>query len=185
LPELSGPLQAGVAPRRPEYHEPDPHHVWVVAFAPEGGLLALGTAGMGVLLWDVAGCQLRRRLNTKAAVRSVAFSGDGRLVAAAEATRVQVWEGESGRAVATLTGHKKGVECVAFSPESGASGSITLLSGSEDGTVRVWDPVSGRERAAFSWPTDKVRAVTFAPDGMTAAAAGQNGQIVLWDIDEG
>jgi hypothetical protein len=52
-----------------------------------------------------------------------------------------------------------------------------------DETGRVRDVGAGEERAAFRWPVDQVRAVAVAPDGMTAAA-GANGGVVIWDVDE-
>ena len=50
--------------------------------------------------------------------------------------------------------------------------------------MRDWDVPTGKERMAFRWPVGKVRAVAVAPDGMTAAAAADNGDVVLWDVDE-
>jgi WD40 repeat protein len=115
-------------------------------------------------------------------VRSLAFSSDGRLLAGAEASRVQVWDVQTSASVANLKGQGKQVWSVAFFPESRLT-SGWVLSGSQDGTVRVWDVSPACERAAFSWPLGAVRAVAVAPDGMTAAAGGENGTIVVWDCD--
>jgi WD40 repeat protein len=156
---------------------------WSIALAPDGDLLAVGTDNGGVLLWDLPAARLRGQLDTAAAVRSLAFSSDGLLLAAAEASRVQVWNVQTGRHVAVLKGHAKQVLSVAFSPQSGAERG-TLLTGSQDETVRVWDVNPARERAVFAWPLDAVRAVAFAPDGMTASAGGDNGNIVVWDCDQ-
>jgi WD40 repeat protein len=159
--------------------------VWTAAFSPTGRDLALGTANVGVLLWDLAQGQFRKRLNTGAPVRAVAFSPDGQLLAGAADQQVHVWDAQSGTPVATFRGHRNRVTSLAFGPGGAGPAGATLLSGSEDGTVRLWEATTGRERAAFSWPTGKVRAVAFAPDGMTAAAAGYTGEIILWDIDDG
>jgi WD domain, G-beta repeat len=156
---------------------------WSIALAPDGVLLAVGTNNGGVLLWDLPTARVRWKPDTAAAVRSLAFSSDGRLLAAAEASRVQIWNVLTGMKVAVLKGHEKQVSSVAFAPRSGAEHG-TLLSGSQDGTVRVWDVNPARARSVFAWPLGAVRAVTFAPDGMTAAAGGENGNVVVWDCDQ-
>jgi WD40 repeat protein len=156
---------------------------WSAAFDPSGALLAVGTDTGGVLLWDVLTAQLRERLSATAVVRSLAFSGDGRLLAAAEASRIRVWGVRAGERVVILKRHEKQVWSVAFSPRSTVD-RATLLSGSQDGTVRIWDVNAGSERHVFAWPTEAVRCVAFAPDGMTAAAGGENGNVVVWDCDD-
>lgn len=156
---------------------------WSLALDPTGTVLAVGTDRGGILLWDVAAARLRERLATTAAVRSLAFSRDGRLLAAAEGPRIKVWDVQTLASVALLRGHEKQVWSVAFSPEGGALGG-SVLSGSQDGTVRVWDVRAARQRAAFSWSQGAVRAVAVAPDGMTAAAGGDNGSVVVWDWEQ-
>jgi WD40 repeat protein len=155
---------------------------WSIALDPAGALLAVGTDGGGVLLWDVPGVRRLGMLKTTAAVRALAFSGDGRLLAAAEASRVQVWDVQSGLSLAVLKGHEKQVWSVAFLP--GAKGEqATLVSGSQDGTVRLWTVNPARPGNVFRWPLGAVRAVAVAPNGMTAAAGGENGSVVVWDLD--
>jgi WD40 repeat protein len=155
---------------------------WCIALDPAGVLLAIGTDRGGTLLWDLEAAQVRGRLEASAAVRFLAFSPDGQRLAAAEASRVQVWDVQSAARVASLTGHDKQVWAVAFSPTSGA-GRETLFSGSQDGTVRVWDLSQQCARAVWDWSLGAVRAVAAAPDGMTAAAGGENGTVVVWDCD--
>jgi WD40 repeat protein len=160
------------------------YHVWSVAFAPDGRTLALGTDRGGVVLWDRTSGETPRRLPVQAAVKAMAFTADGGLLAALDGSRVRVWEPATGRTVSTLRGHQRRVTCLAFAP-GGASGRAPwLLTGSEDETVRCWGATAAQERAAFRWPLGKVRAVAFAPDGMTAAASGDNGDIVIWDVEE-
>jgi WD40 repeat protein len=137
----------------------------------------------GVALFDSSTYQLLAMLETAAAVRSLAFTGDGRLLAAAEASRVQVWDVQTGNHIAVLKGQQKQVTSIAFAPQGNAE-RATLISGSLDGTVRVWNMNPPRERSIFNWPLGAVRTVVVAPDGMTAAAAGENGDIVVWDCEE-
>jgi hypothetical protein len=49
----------------------------------------------------------------------------------------------------------------------------------------LWDLAAGKERAAYNWDVGPVHAVAFAPDGMTAAAAGETGSILVWDVEMG
>jgi WD40 repeat protein len=155
---------------------------WSIALDPAGNLLAVGTDNGGVLLWDLARVQLRGRLEATAAVRSLAFSSDGRMLAAAEGSRIRVWNVQDPAGMTILKGHEKQVWSVAFAPGSSAPRGA-LFSGSQDGTVRVWDVDPPRERSVFSWQLGAVRAVATAPDGMTAAAGGEDGRIVVWDCD--
>jgi WD40 repeat protein len=147
-----------------------------------GDVLAVGTNLAGVLIWDVAAALPRARLEAKAAVRSLAFSDDGHLLAGVEASRIRVWDARTFTPVGVLRGHEKPVSSVAFA--RGCGSRATLLSGSQDGTVRVWDVASLSQRAAFDWSTGAVRAVAVAPDGMTAAAGGDSGDVIVWDLEE-
>lgn len=156
---------------------------WTVACATVGDVLAVGTDRAGVVLFDMPTARFRGLLETAAAVRSLAFTSDGRLLVAAEASRIQVWDVQSGNNIAVLTGHQKQVTSIAIAPQ-GSAERATLFSGSQDGTVRVWSVNPPRERTVFTWPLGAVRTVAVAPDGMTAAAAGENGDIVVWDCDE-
>jgi WD40 repeat protein len=70
----------------------------------------------------------------------------------------------------------EGITDLAFAPD----GELWAL-GYTDGTVRL--RTREREVARFDWGIGRVASVAFAPDGLTCAAGGENGQIVLWDVD--
>lgn len=52
-----------------------------------------------------------------------------------------------------------------------------------DGAVRFWDPATLKRMNSLDWKIGKLLSVAFSSDGMLAAAGGENGQVVLWDVD--
>ena len=115
------------------------------------------------------------------AVRSVAFSPDGVLLASAgvEGT-VKIWDAGSGQELRNLTGHNSAVWSVAFS----ADGS-RLASASHDGTVKLWDATSGVELRSLNGHTGHVLGIAFSRDGSWLASTDINGVVKLWDAANG
>ncbi len=91
--------------------------------------------GQDLRLWDPATGNCARVLTGHAgAVRGVAFSPDGTLLAAVGLSNTaRLWDPATGKYLRTLTGHTGSVRGVAFSPD----GTI-LATASQDGTVRLW-----------------------------------------------
>ncbi len=111
-------------------------------------------------------------------VESLAFSPAGNLLATAADKVVRLWAVDNGKEVRVLKGHGATVVSLAWHPAGGI-----LASASHDGTVRFWEVPEGRQRTAFDWEIGKVQCVVFACDGMRSAACGDQGEIVVWDVD--
>ncbi len=84
----------------------------------------------------------------------------------------------SGRELRRLTGHKRSVKAVTFSPDG-----RRLLTGGSDGTARVWDAATGECLRVYDWRVGEIDLVAWSPDGTTAAAANRAGEVVVWDVD--
>jgi WD40 repeat protein len=49
--------------------------------------------------------------------------------------------------------------------------------------VKLYDTATWKVAQAFNWDSGRLRSVVFSSDGMLAAAGGDKGRIVLWDVD--
>lgn len=111
---------------------------------------------------------------------SIAFSPDGRWVAAGSNGTVLLWDISSLGQPKVIDGHGSYVYSVAFSCDS-----HRLVSGCEDGFVRVWDIPKGY----FVWQVQRhkeaVYSVAFSPDGSRVASGGYDKLVNLWEAERG
>jgi WD40 repeat protein len=119
---------------------------------------------------------LGRKKPASVAVRTVAFSPDGRLLATGcSDSTVRLWDPASGQPLHVLEGHTNSVNSVAFRP-----GGRLLATGSADSTVRLWDGASGQHLQTLEGQTGHVNGVAFSPDGRLLATASFDSTVRLW-----
>ena len=103
-------------------------------------------------------------------VRSVAFTPDGTVLAAAggntEGFAIHLWDAASGQSLGTLDGHTGIVWGVAFSSDG-----EMLASVSSDKTARIWDWRNGTLLKSLDFPGE-VSSISFSPNGQTLAVGG-------------
>jgi WD40 repeat protein/serine/threonine protein kinase len=117
-------------------------------------------------------------------VRSVAFSRDGRLLAATSNTGgTRVWEVATRREIVRLAGSARRVT---FHPDG-----CRLATAHEDKLVRLWDVITGHELHTLKGHSQPVETVAFSPDGQRLASGSQGsqpnrtGEVILWNVENG
>ncbi len=169
-----------------------------VAFSPGGTTIAAGyrpigfgfVGGGGVVLWNAAGgmplAEVPLRVKDDK-VSSVAFSPDGKTIAAGSERGLVAWDAASRTLLAesSLAVKKAEAHCVVFSPDG------KLIATDYDDGVVLWD-AAGPTLLAGSPLTVKdchVSSVVFSPDSKTIAAGcnfqgndSRVGGVVVWDV---
>jgi WD40 repeat protein/tRNA A-37 threonylcarbamoyl transferase component Bud32 len=150
-----------------------------IAFSPDGRQLAIIGGGIqAVKFWDFrANTVSPPVLEHDFPIESVAFSQDGRYLAAGGADgAIKVLDLQT-REVQTLLGHVGIVYRLSFAP-----GGRALASACLDGSARIWEV--GRETDCHRLPLPaalRLRQVAFSPDGKTVATREFGGAVRLWE----
>jgi uncharacterized caspase-like protein len=94
--------------------------------------------------------------------------------------RVQLWDVASGREIAAIKGHGRGVSKVAFSRDG-----KLLASGGTDSTIKLWDVSTQKELVTLTGHTAPIESMDFSPDGRLLASASDDGGTFIWDTKTG
>jgi WD40 repeat protein len=155
-----------------------------VAFRPDGGEVAVaGYKEVRVL--DLAGGVRARLGGLSDQVRAVAWSADGKTIAAGGGTpgafgELVLLDAQSGAVRFTLTGHRDYVYHVAFSPDG-----RRLASCGYDRLVRIWDTATGKLTGVLKEHTEAVYAVAFSDDNALLASAAADRSVKIWNVAKG
>jgi WD40 repeat protein/serine/threonine protein kinase len=143
-----------------------------LAFSPDGRRIAWASGAASIRLWDSANGRALRPVRSQGGpVSCVAFSSDGRRMAAGGLGTITLFDAETREPLRIIRGHKGVVTAVAFSPD-GRRIASAMSAGIEERVppeTKVWDAETGRELGVFHdarWGTVKL---AFSPDGRRIA----------------
>jgi WD40 repeat protein/class 3 adenylate cyclase len=180
--------------------------VVAVAWSPDGKEIATGEH-TGVTAWSATnGAKVRSYEGAPAEIpadmappgtpngaEAIAFSPDGRLLAAAFGDGpIRLWDSKSGEAVGEPLGAAAkdlgGVALdVTFSPDSSMLVAAFINPDGRGGAAVAWRVSDGKELFTLNIDDGYGRgsAVAFSPDGELLATGGGTGEIKLWDARTG
>ena len=159
--------------------------VSAVAFHPAGSLIALGRYQLVELRDAKTGKPVAPISGFTNQVRALAFSNDGKVLAAAGGNpsqfgEIQIRDVASRNELHSIRGHRDNIFAVAFSPDG-----KLLATCSYDKLIKLWDVATGSEVKTLKDHTDAVFAIAFSPDGKLLASASADRTVKIWDVATG
>jgi WD40 repeat protein len=108
------------------------------------------------------------------------FSPDGRQVLVSRFVTTQIWDADSGKKVATLSGHGAAITATAFSPDG-----RKVATGCRDGTLRIWEAATGVRLSLLRGHWRAVTSVAFSPDGHWVVTSSEDRTARIWEAEGG
>jgi WD40 repeat protein len=176
-----------------EVRFPDRFEGLAAAFSPDGGMVAvlhhapldhilLEDPSRGAIYDTGIGIELAALPRWFTDLERLAWSPDGRFLVASGWGGFRVLEVERGVTVAErdLGEREPGglLTAAAFHP-----GSNYFATGHRGGLLRFWDVERWQSDLEMDWGTGRVQSLAFSPDGTLGAVAGEQGEIIVWDVD--
>jgi len=122
---------------------------------------------------------LRLQNTHEATVLQVCYSKTGEWVASSgDDNQIKVWQNETGKLVQTFDNQGHPAEALAFHP------GMNQLVSSSGNAILVWDIKTGEVVGKLEGHDRPIHALAFSHDGKWLASAGDDPQIVVWDMQE-
>ncbi len=180
-----------------------------LAFAPDGTRIVSATMEGQIQMWDAEmGIELTSLVEQepdgaeyevkdggmtvttsyKDPIFVLAFSPNGRRLAAGSHQQIRLWNMETGnwgKGISSINSREEGravfhgSQALVFSPDN-----MILVNGDRHGKLQLWDIITGNELITLNGHTAEVETLCFSPDGKTLVSAAQDGTILLWDWEE-
>jgi WD40 repeat protein len=151
-----------------------------IAFSPKGDIVATGSVGRVITLWDIRHGERIGVLDGHTyPVLSLAFSPDGsKLVSGSGDTTLIIWDVERQLKLKQLKGHSLYVVSCDWDPLQNR-----IVSSSVDSTIKEWDSETGALIADHDTHRTAVHTVRFSRDGKLLASGSSDNTIVIWDAE--
>jgi WD40 repeat protein len=146
-----------------------------LAFSPNGTYLAVGYRNGGVRFLDLATRKPFRTIPIPGAVKALAFSPDGKKLAAAADKKIVIWDAATGAKLKEYDG-ESGAACLAYSPEG-----LVLASGHYDGNVRLWNETSP-DPILLEGHFSTVYSLVFSATGRMIASGSFDKTVRVWEV---
>ncbi|MGO6840431.1 hypothetical protein GUK34_28420 [Rhizobium leguminosarum] len=141
-------------------------------------LVGLTSAAIAVTLTDDAAVELYVESGIHHSARSVAFSTDGRYIAASSLDRtIKIWDVATGRELATIPNDSM-ARSIAFLPRGTA-----LAAANEDGAVAIWDFATLKRGPRFQCSSNDTSTIAVSADGNQLICADPLTKVIhRWDL---
>ncbi len=151
-----------------------------LSLSNDGESLAIAYPNRIVLLNTITG-KITRSIDSRITnVGRIAFSADGRFVAAGDENgAIATWNLTNGQALPAISSAGKTM-ALRFTP-----GNRILASANEDGSVFLWDLQTGALRLRLKKHSAAVNAIAFSADGDLMATGSDDRTVIIWDTASG
>ncbi|MBE8970250.1 serine/threonine protein kinase [Nostocales cyanobacterium LEGE 12452] len=124
---------------------------------------------------------LTEHSGTLSRVNALAISPDGHtLTSSGDDKNIKLWDLNSKKVLASLSGHSQAVKSVTFSPD----GKI-LATASDDKTIKLWQVETLKEICTLLGHSHAVKSLAFSPNGQILASGSRDKTVKLWDVNTG
>jgi WD40 repeat protein len=145
-----------------------------LAISADDRVIATCGADGQIYVWDSSSAEQDRTMGQPGEVyHSIAFSHDGKLLAAGGDSSVAIFDFDLGSIVWRKFDHSGVVKDVSFASQN------RLISCSLDGSARLWDVASGESLLTLRNFAGEVYRARMSPDGLTLICTGDDGRLSL------
>ncbi|MFO0825560.1 MAG: WD40 repeat domain-containing protein [Gemmataceae bacterium] len=111
-------------------------------------------------------------------VQRLAFSPSGKQLGVIVDGMLRVWDVKTTKLLWDAEDAKAHATDLAYHPTGN-----TIAIARSDGAAVFLDATSGKLQKRYDWKVGQLNSIAFSPDGLTCAAGGEKGQVVVWDVD--